>query len=218
MNTFIALVTLATIGLQDKPQDIAKKDLPKEAECAICSMAGEGHGKEKAAAGVLYKGVAYYFCNTKEVAVFKKDPDAFVAPILPRPMAEFSLKDTDGKVWNSEAFKGKLVMIDYWATWCKPCKEMFPTFDKLHAKYQDKGFVLLSVSVDEKKSDLDKFLKGHKFPNPVLHDTVGTYGKWGVRSIPATFLIKDGQVIAQWTGKQKHETLENAILPNLPPK
>ncbi|MEQ1932986.1 MAG: TlpA disulfide reductase family protein [Fimbriimonadaceae bacterium] len=212
MTTLLALIALS---LQDKPLDIIKKDLPKEAECIVCTSGGEAHGKEKPAAGVMYKGIAYYFCNAKEVPVFKKDPEAFMPPVLPRPMAEFSMTDTSGKTWNAEAMKDKLVLIDFWATWCKPCKEMFPTLDKLYAKYHAKGLEMLSVSVDEKKHDLDKYLKGHQFPNPVLHDTTQTFGKWGVRNIPATFLIKSGQVIAQWTGKQTEKTLEAAISTNL---
>ncbi len=216
MKTLLALIAIISLGGQDKPQDIAKKDLPKEAECIICSMGGEDHGKEKPAGGVLYKGKSYYFCNTKEIAEFKKDPEAFMAPVLPRPMPEFSLNDSTGKTWNAEAMKGKLVLIDYWATWCGPCKAMFPTLDKVYAKYKDKGFVLLSVSIDEKKADLDKYLKGHKFPNPVLHDQAGIYGEWGVRAIPATFLIKDGQVVAQWVGKMTEKQLDVAVSENLP--
>lgn len=206
-----ALIAVA----QDKPTDIAKKDLPKEAECIVCTSHGAGHGKEKPAAGVMYKGNAYYFCNAKEVPEFKKDPEAFMPPVLPREMPAFSIADTTGKVWNAEAMKGKLVLIDYWATWCGPCKEMFPILDRLHAKYKKRGFEMLSVSVDQEKSDLDKFLKTKKFPNPVLHDTTQTYGKWGVRSIPATFLIKDGKIVAQWVGKVSEKELASAIEANL---
>lgn len=112
--------------------------------------------------------------------------------------------------------RGKLVMIDFWATWCAPCKAMMPTFDKIHTQFKDKKFVLLSVSVDEKKPAFEKFIKGHKFPNPVLHDAVGTFGKWGVKSIPATYLVKDGQVIEQWRGIQTESTLSKAIKANLP--
>lgn len=213
----LTLLTLAIVASgQDKPEDINKKDLPKEAECVACSLNGEAHGKEKVAAGVNYKGKAYYFCNAQEAAAFKADPELFIPPVLPRTKPNFGLADSTGKVWDAEAMKGKLVMLDYWATWCKPCKEMFPTFDKLYAKYSAKGFVLLSVSVDEKRSDFDKYLKGHTFPNPVLRDANGVFANWGVRAIPATFLVKGGNVIAQWTGKQTEKTLSTAIEANLP--
>ncbi|MEQ1822029.1 MAG: TlpA disulfide reductase family protein [Fimbriimonadaceae bacterium] len=208
----IAISILLATFRQDIPQDIAKKDLPKAATCVVCSAGGESHGMEKPAAGVMYKGKAYYLCNSKEIAGFKKDPDSFMPPVLPRPMTDLNISDTSGKLWNAEAMKGKVVLIDFWATWCGPCKEMFPALDKIVARYKDETFVLLSVSVDQKKADLDKYLKSHAFPNPVLHDTTGVFSKWGVRNIPATFLIKNGEVIAQWVGKQTEKTLDTAIL------
>ena len=211
-----ALAVAAFAVAQDIPQDIAKKDLPKLAECSVCNAKGTPMGEEKPAAGLMYKGHAYYVCNKAEVAELKKDPDAFVPLPLPRPMPEFSDTDTTGKTWDAEAMKGKLILVDYWATWCGPCKAMFPVLDKLHAKYKERGFELLSVSVDEKRTDLDKFLKGHKFPNPVLHDTTQTFAKWGVRNIPATFLVRDGQIVAQWIGKASEKDLATAIEANLP--
>ncbi|BBO23173.1 MAG: redoxin domain-containing protein [Fimbriimonadaceae bacterium] len=207
----LAFASLVSMG-QDTPTDIAKKDLPKEAKCLLCP----NDGPEKPAGGLMYKGNAYYFCNTKEIAAFKKDPDAYVPPVLPRPVPEFALVDTTGKTWDAESMKGKLVLVDFWATWCAPCKAMMPMLDKLHARYKEKGFEILSVSIDEKQPNLDKFLKGHKFPNPVLHDDQRTWQKWGVKNIPAMFLVRDGQIIAQWTGKQTEKTLEAGISANLP--
>lgn len=211
--TTIIVGALAGTGLtQEKPLDIPKTELPAKAECLLC----DGHGLEKPVGGVRYKGKTYFFCNSKEIAEFKKDPEAHVPPVLPRPMPPFDLADELGGNWNAGAMTGKLVLIDFWATWCGPCKEMFPTLEKLHAAYAPRGFEILSVSIDEKRPDLDKFLKSKKFPNPVLHDTKQTWAAWGVRSIPAVFLVKDGQVIAQWKGKAKRESLEAAIKGNLP--
>jgi len=207
------LLGLAAMARQDVPADVPKSDWPAKADCLICAGA---HGLEKPAGALRYKGKTYYFCNTKEVAAFKRDPEAYIPPVLPRAMPAFSLADESGKRWNGESMKGKVVLVDFWATWCGPCKEMFPILDKLHAAYSTKGFELLSVSIDEKRPDLDKFLKSHKFPNPVLHDTAQTWAKWGVRSIPAVFLVKDGQIVAQWSGKAKKEALEEAIKKNLP--
>ncbi|MGI8923335.1 MAG: redoxin domain-containing protein [Fimbriimonadales bacterium] len=207
----LAIAVFAIAAAQDTPTDIAKKDLPAMAKCLMCTDEGE----EKPAGGLMYKGKAYYFCNANEIKAFKKDPEAYVPPVLPRPMPAFELKDTSGKTWDADAMTGKLVLIDYWATWCGPCKAMMPMLDKFHAKYKAQGFEILSVSIDEKRPALVKFLKGHKFPNPVLHDDDKTWQKWGVKNIPATFLVKDGKIVAQWVGKPTEKDLASAIDGNL---
>ena len=97
------LLTVALIA-QDKPTDIPKAQLPKAAECVVCSAGGAGHEEEKPAAGVMYKGKPYYFCNAKEIAGFKKDPESFIPLPLPRPMAKFDLVDTYGNVRVCTAF------------------------------------------------------------------------------------------------------------------
>ncbi len=209
------LLTVALIA-QDKPTDIPKAQLPKAAECVVCSTNGAGHEEEKPAAGVTYKGRAYYFCNAKEVVEFKKDPEAWVPLPLPRAMAKFDLSDIAGKTWNAEAFRDKVVLIDYWATWCGPCKQVKPMVAELAKKHA--SLTVLSVSIDEKKADLDKFLAKEKFVGPVLHDTKQVWAAWRVKAIPALFLVKNGQVIAQWTGVPKKDELTEAVASALAPK
>lgn len=202
------LLTVALVA-QDKPTDIPKAQLPKAAECVVCSAGGAGHEEEKPAAGVMYKGKPYYFCNAKEIAEFKKDPEAFIPLPLPRAMAKFDLADTSGKVWNAEAFKDKVVLIDFWATWCGPCKQVKPMVVELAKK--NPSLVVLSVSIDEDKQALDKFLVKEKFVGPVVHDTKQTWSNWRVSAIPALFLVKDGQVVAQWTGVPKKQDLTSTV-------
>lgn len=207
----ISVLFFALIGAQDVPVDIPKAELPKAEHCVVCSSNGEDHGAEKPAAGVRYKGKNYYFCNTKEVAAFKKDPEGFMPPVLPRPMPKFDLADLTGKDWNEETLQGKVVLIDYWATWCVPCREMKPIVDRVRKQFLDKGFEVLSVSIDEKRGELDKFLKKNKFDNPVLHDQKQTWANWRVRVVPSFFLLKDGQIIAQWNGKIVEKILREAV-------
>lgn len=206
----IAICASAFAAAQDKPEAIAKKDLPKDAVATYCG-AGGGQENEHPNAGYRYKGKAYYFCDKPAIDAFLKDPEGFLGPSVPYAVPAFELKDATGKVWNAETMKGKLVLIDWWASWCKPCIAMMPAIDKLREKYKEQGFEVLSVSTDEKKANFDKFLKGHAFANPVLLDTAKTYEKWRVTAIPATFLVKDGKVIAKWVGLQKEETLDEAI-------
>ena len=222
MNTHATLFGLALLmgGIsgvcaQDTPQDIAKKELPKKAVCVVCDFQSNAHGEEKAAAGVRYKGKFYYFCNASEVATFKKDPDGYLPPVLPRPAPAFSLKTLDDKIVTNADYKNKIVLLDYWATWCKPCVETMPELQKLSQKYADKDVVILGVSIDDQGAKVVKpFVTKRKFTYPMALDT-GKEQAWKefkVRGVPALFLIdKEGQIVRQWTGKPKKGEVEEAI-------
>ena len=201
--------------LQDHPQDIARKDLPKSAECVVCTAKGEGHHEEKPAWGVMYKGKAYYLCNAKEAPDFKKNPDFYLPLELPMSLPKFELRDEAGQMWARENFRGRLVLIDYWATWCAPCLALKPKLDKMRETYAQKGFEVLSVSIDEKRETLKKFLAKKPFGNPVAWDDQQSWAKLRVVGIPALFLVKDGAVVDQFRGKVDPKNVEAAIKKHL---
>lgn len=205
------IATLISVAMQDVPQDISKKELPKSAHCVVCEAMGSAHGEEKPVAGVKFRGQSYFFCNVKEIKAFKEDPAGYLPPVLPRSLPKFMLTDTTGVVWDAAQFKGKTVLIDWWATWCGPCKEMMPTLDAIQEKHRDEGLVLLSVSIDEKKSDFDAFLKKRKFAGAVAWDNAQAWSGFSIKAIPALFLVRDGQIVKEWRGKQKRETIEAAL-------
>lgn len=104
--------------------------------------------------------------------------------------------------------KNKVVLVDFWASWCGPCKQSFPTLDELQKKYGPQGFVIIAVSVDEKKSDMDDFLKEH----PVSFTTLRDGGqklveKTEVSAMPSSFLIDaSGKVRFAHTGYYGNQT------------
>lgn len=128
---------------------------------------------------------------------------------------DFDVKDLDGKPLKVANFKGKVVMIDFWATWCGPCVGEVPNVAAVYQKYHDKGFEIIGVSLD-REGDKDKmisFTKEHNMPWPQFYD--GKYWqnelsvKYGIRSIPATFLLDgSGKIIAK---NLRGEALEPAV-------
>jgi thiol-disulfide isomerase/thioredoxin len=95
-----------------------------------------------------------------------------------------------------EQFRGKVVLLDFWGTWCAPCVAKLPRTEELHQKYKDRGLVVIGVHSSNGGEKLAEFLKEKKVTFPVAHDTGETADRYGVESFPAYFLIdKNGKVV-----------------------
>jgi peroxiredoxin len=142
---------------------------------------------------------------------------AGVCDAKPKPAnLSFTLKDMHGKDVNLASHKGKVILLDFWATWCGPCKLEIPGFVELQNKYKDRGLVVLGLSVDDPVEKLKPFADQFKMNYPVLvgadrDDFQSAYGPiWG---IPTTFLIgRDGNICKKHTGMATKEQFEKEIL------
>ncbi|GAB2821534.1 TlpA family protein disulfide reductase [Ferruginibacter profundus] len=117
------------------------------------------------------------------------------------PVPEISLPNVKDSMVNLSSFKGKVVLIDFWASWCGPCRQANPGVVKLYNKYKDKGFEVFGVSLDNKKNDWIKAIKHDKIKYTQVNDTGGWNSKvaatYGVEQIPTNFLLdKNGNVVA----------------------
>ncbi len=114
----------------------------------------------------------------------------------------FSFLDTQGKTVALADFKGKVVFIDFWATWCPPCRISMPEVEKLYADFQGKAVQVLGLNLDENGDNARRFVERKKTPYPVLlagnSDISSAYG---VDGIPHFVLIdKEGKVVNVWSG------------------
>jgi peroxiredoxin len=131
---------------------------------------------------------------------------------------DFSLQDLNGKKFGLNQFKGKVIFINFWATWCGPCKEEMPSMEVLHKQFKEKNFVLLAVSVDYEGQKLVKeFIHKYQYTFPVLVDpNCNTLDLFQVKGIPATFLIdKRGRMVGKALGPRDWESPEVVSLINL---
>ena len=110
-----------------------------------------------------------------------------------------AVNDLTGATIRLEDFRGKYVLVDFWATWCAPCVVELPRLQAAYAKYHARGFEIVAVSLDEAKSAVADFAKARKLPWKQVHNATASgdlVEAFGVRSIPATFLIApDGTII-----------------------
>jgi len=112
--------------------------------------------------------------------------------------------DRDGQLAVAD-LRGKAVVVNFWASWCIPCRDEAPVLQKTYERYRDQGLVVLGVDVNDFRQDARRFMKRYGLSYPVVYDGKGsTVGKWGVRGFPETFFVDR-------TGKLVGERIEGAV-------
>jgi thiol-disulfide isomerase/thioredoxin len=127
---------------------------------------------------------------------------------------DFELKNLTEEAVKLSSLKGKIVVLNFWATWCPPCKEEIPGFLKTMEEYKDKDVVFVFVDVNEGKKTVETFLKEKNFTsmNPVLDETGEVAGMYGIRGIPRTFILdKEGYVLLSHEGFMDEGSLKASI-------
>lgn len=133
----------------------------------------------------------------------------------------FEVKSIEGETLSPDKYKGKVLLLDFWATWCAPCKAEMPNVKKVYSKYNSKGFEIVGVSLDRSRQALDKYIAQNKIEWPQYFD--GKYWnneiatQYGVRQIPATYLIdKNGKIrYKSLRGKQLENAVEKLLAENM---
>jgi peroxiredoxin len=154
---------------------------------------------------MLYVG--YHQARRKGGASAPRIGQSTVAP-------DFSLESLDGKTMHLSDFRGKAVLLNFWATWCGPCKIEMPWFVDLQKQYGSQGLQIVGVAMDDaSKEDIGKFAKdmGVNYPILIGKESVGDeYG--GVPALPETFLIgRDGKIVDKIIGLKGKADIEEAI-------
>ena len=143
-------------------------------------------------------------------------PSGDKAPTSPvgKPAPSFTLQDLNGKTVSFSDFKGKVVVLDFWATWCPPCVMEIPHFIELYDQYKDRGFAMVGISVDrEGVSVVESFVRKYRVNYPILMtdgQVQKTYG--GIPSIPTTFVIDSaGNIRQKYVGYREKAVFEADI-------
>lgn len=115
---------------------------------------------------------------------------------------DFTLKDLNGNKVSLSDFKGKNVYLNFFATWCPPCRAEMPDIEKMYQKYKDKDFVVLAVDLGEDRDTVKNFIEKNKFSFNVLLDSDQSVGeKYNISAIPVSvFIDKKGNVVAKKVG------------------
>lgn len=144
--------------------------------------------------------------NSLKVQLIKDSPS----------MPDFTLQNLEGKKISTENLRGKFLWINFWATWCPPCRAEMPSMQKVWEEFGGENFIILAVDLRENREKVRSFIKNNGYTFPILLDTSGDVGKkYGVRSIPTNFFVDpDGKVVGgaigsrEWDNKEFYEFLE----------
>jgi len=124
-----------------------------------------------------------------EVQKAMKELD-LIRPVQPKLAEDFTLKKPDGAIFRLSEHRGKVVFINFWATWCPPCREEMPAMERLFRQSQKDSLVMLAVSVDADPTVVTQFLKEQRFTFAVgLDPKMELANTYGVRALPASFLV-----------------------------
>lgn len=119
-----------------------------------------------------------------------------------RELPVFEIQTMDDKVWTRQDFKDKLTIVNFWATWCGPCREEMPSLNRAFEKVKDQGISMVAINLGESKDQIERFTNEVPIDFTVLRATnPSTMSKWQVRGLPTTLVVdQQGRIIKEFIG------------------
>ena len=134
-------------------------------------------------------------------------------PVKGAPAPDFALRDLDGKVVTLSELDGNVVWVNFWATWCRPCKKELPTIQKLYDEKRDGGLVVLAVNYQESDDEAREWMANAGLTVPVLLDrSGGVYDQYRLQGLPDSFFIsRDGKLAALQYGEMTESKMRERL-------
>ena len=171
----------------------------------------------RAISGVLALGASLWLCACSSrpapVASKKADSGGHARPSASAPerMPDFDLKDTAGHEVSSAQFRGQVVLLDFWATWCAPCKQEMPGYERLYRRYHRRGLAVIGIAADSDAALVAKFASKLKIKYPLLVNGMDVQ-RYGVEGLPTTILVdRNGLIRKKIVGFEYTKVFENAL-------
>jgi peroxiredoxin len=132
------------------------------------------------------------------------------------PAPDLALTDMEGKPASLADYRGQVVLVILWATWCPPCKQEMPAFESYYRRHMDEGFVIVAVNDGDPTSDVVQFVEDYSLTFPVWLDPtyIATEQAFKTRNLPTSFVINlEGQIVLSWVGGITSKSLEKYVTP-----
>ena len=169
---------------------------------------------------LILLGLGFTLIAASMFYVLQKVPAQIEASAVPvkvnYPAPELTLTDTQGVSHSLADFRGQVVLVNLWATWCPPCKEEMPTLQAFHNKYTALGFVTIAINDGDPTTDVLQFVKDYKLTFPVWLDPtyIATEQAFKTLNLPSSFVIdRNGDIRLKWIGGISHKMLDEFVVP-----
>ncbi len=138
---------------------------------------------------ILFVMIAYFGLRHKE------EDSLSYKPQTAQPLPDFTFKTLDGRDMKLSSLKGRVVLLNFWATWCPPCKEEMPIFEREYKRCKDKGFEVLAVNMDSSQNALEKFLQNNPYSFTIVKPTEHIEKELKLMGFPTSYLLdKEGRI------------------------
>ena len=203
IGTLLVMILMVGVGIGSAAPPAA---VAETRVCPVCRVREGPREPEEVRAWRTHETLRYGFCSEKCAREFATDPAAYTPPTFPRPAPALPVSDLGGAPLAWEGLKGRVVLVDFWATWCAPCRKSMPELQALHDRHSARGFMVVGVSIDEGKAlrKVRKFVSSRNITYPIAIDAGSppAWERFRVKAVPAAFLVdRQGRIVAQWTGQ-----------------
>lgn len=189
--------------------------LPDSAVCTRCRVSNGFKELQTVIAKSQYEDKTYYFCSKECKAQFDNNPEFYIELPLPRPAPEFTLPNLGSSLDSLSRYRGKLVLVDFWATWCAPCVKTMKDLQSMYIQFTADSLVVLGISLDTLGNPkVPEHVQKQRVTYQILFDsrTQPTWLAYGAKSVPSLFLVDGkGMIVRQWRGATDKDEIAAAI-------
>jgi cytochrome c biogenesis protein CcmG/thiol:disulfide interchange protein DsbE len=163
---------------------------------------------------LLIAGLAWIWVNRLPAGDVSATSALPPAPAVGHPAPDFTLTTAAGETFKLSELRGIPVVLNFWATWCPPCRDEMPSMERLHKLLGGRDLEIVAVDLQEPKDTVQKFVKDNSLTFTVLLDARGAVGgAWGAQSIPTTYLIdRKGRILARSVGGRQWDSADMVAL------
>jgi cytochrome c biogenesis protein CcmG, thiol:disulfide interchange protein DsbE len=169
---------------------------------------------------ILLLGLGLTLIVASLILIFRDAPpssDLSAVPVKVKYSApELELTDTAGNPASLASYRGQVVLVNLWATWCPPCKAEMPALESFYRKHKDEGFVIVAINDGDPTADVIQFVQEYGLSFPVWLDPkyIATEQAFRTLNLPSSFVIdRNGTIVLSWVGGINSKTLEKVVTP-----